>query len=166
MRRPTLLLLAMAVLVAAGMGLSIFASQVVFEDLAVGQATLELGEMLDITTEISPGNGIYAVEILDHQEGMTVYAHVIGPFGSTMLSSEVDTNIHQELFDVDELHEYTLRIESDQAEPVSVMGVIGPEPDAGKTSLGFVSFYVLVVGVIGMIAATIYMIWARRRSPI
>ena len=55
MQRPTLLLFSMAILIAAGMGLSIFASQVVFEDLVVGNAILEPGGTLEISSEISPG---------------------------------------------------------------------------------------------------------------
>ena len=165
MQRPTLILFSMAILIAAGMGLSIFASQVVFEDLVVGNAILEPGETLEISSEISPGTGIFAVEIIDHTEEMAVSASVLGPFGSAILSTEIDTNVHQDVFRVDEGHEYVLLVESMHVEPVHVMGVIGPEPDAGQTSLGFVSFYILLVGVVGMVISTIYLIWKRRRSP-
>ena len=164
MQRPTLLLFSMAILIAAGMGLSIFASQVVFEDLVVGNAILEPGGTLEISSEISPGTGIFAVEIIDHAEGMAVSARVLGPFGSPISSTEIDTTIHQEVVRVDEDHEYVLLLESLHSEPVHVMGVIGPEPDAGQTSLGFVSFYILLVGVVGMVVSTIYLIWKRRRS--
>lgn len=165
MQRPTLILFAMAILIAAGMGLSIFASQVVFEDLVAGNDTLEPGETLEISTEISSGTGIFAVEIIDYADGMAVSARVLGPFGSTISSTEIDTNVHQEVFRVDEDHEYTLLLESLHVEPVHVLGVIGPEPDAGQTSLGFVSFYILLVGVVGMVVSTVYLIWKRRRSP-
>jgi hypothetical protein len=42
--------------------------------------------------------------------------------------------------------------------------VIGPEPDAGKKSLGFISLYVLIIGLIGMIIVPIYAIKNSKKS--
>jgi hypothetical protein len=42
--------------------------------------------------------------------------------------------------------------------------VIGPEPDAGKKSLGFISLYILIVGLIGMVGVAIYAIKNRKKS--
>ncbi len=45
-----------------------------------------------------------------------------------------------------------------------MFAAIGPLPDAGKKSLGFISVYVLVIGMIGLVAAGIYGIKNRVRS--
>ena len=57
---------------------------------------------------------------------------------------------------------YELIIQSSIQEEIRVFGVIGPEPDAGAKSLGFISLYILVVGLIGMAGIGVYAIKNRR----
>ncbi len=59
---------------------------------------------------------------------------------------------------------YKLVIENISDKEVRIFGVIGPEPDAGKKSLGFISLYVLIIGLIGMIIVPIYAIKNRKRT--
>ena len=42
-------------------------------------------------------------------------------------------------------------------------GVIGPEPDAAVKSIGFISLYILVIGLIGMVGVAIYAIKNRKK---
>src|SRR3989338_4210468 len=56
-------------------------------------------------------------------------------------------------------------VELDNTETqIKVFGVIGPEPDAGKKSLGFISLYILIIGLIGMVGVAIYAIKNRKKS--
>ncbi len=164
MQRPTLILLGMAALLAAGMGLSIYSTQVVFDTLSMSQNSVELGVPLSISSDIPPGEGVFAVEIIDYTEGMRLNAQVLGPLGSSMRSVTIDDSVYQDVFIVDEQHQYTLVLESDYSESINVVAVIGPAPDAAQNTLGFVSLYMLLVGVVGMIASTVYVIILRRRS--
>ena len=163
MQRPTILLLSMAALLAAGLGMGTFSSSMIFDDLSVGTGMVEVGAPLEITAEIErDADGVYAVEIMDHTEGMSVKATVLGPLRAITTSATIDENIYEERFPVDETHEYTLVIETD-LNPVSVTAVIGPEPDGVATSLGLVASYMLLAGVVGMIASAVYLIIHRRR---
>lgn len=162
MRKPTILLLAMACLLAAGFGVSIYASQELFDTFSMEVGTVEVGFPMEITAEIEQGRGLYAIEIIDYQDGMSVNARVLGPLGVTVTSAVIERDPYEETFVVDETYQYTLLIEAD-SEPISVTGIIGPEPNASQMSLGFVSLYMLLVGVVGMIASVVYMVWQRRR---
>ncbi len=45
-----------------------------------------------------------------------------------------------------------------------MFAAIGPLPDVGKKSLGFISVYILVIGMIGLVVVGIYGIKYRRKS--
>lgn len=158
-----MLLLSMAALLAAGLGIGTFASSMIFDDLSVGTGTVEVGTPLEITAEIERGaGGVYAVEMMDYTEGMSIKATVLGPLRAVTASAIIDEGVYEERFPVDETHEYILVIETDRT-PVSVAAVIGPEPDGIATSLGLASSYMLLIGVVGMIASAVYLIIQRRR---
>ena len=57
MERPTLILLGMAGLLAAGLGLSIYAGTVVFEDIVLVESTVSAGVPLEVTAPHTPGHG-------------------------------------------------------------------------------------------------------------
>lgn len=158
-----MLLLSMSALLAGGLGIGTFSSSMIFDDLSVGTGMVEVGTPLEITAEIERGaGGVYAVEIMEYTEGMSVKATVLGPLRAVTTSATIDESVHEERFPVDETHEYTLVIETD-LNPVSVTAVIGPEPDEVATSLGLFASYMLLVGVVGMIASAVYLIIQRRR---
>lgn len=161
--RPSLILLGMAVLLAAGLGLSIYAGVVVFEDIEVVESSVSAGSPLEVTATIPPGVGIFALDVREHTPGVVLDVRVLGPLGRTMTAVQVDTAQSEDTFEVEEASEYTLIIQYDGAGTLDVLAALGPEPDVSKTSLGFASLYMLLVGVVGMIVATIYLIWWRRR---
>ncbi|MCE2508450.1 MAG: hypothetical protein J4G04_03995 [Nitrosopumilaceae archaeon] len=163
MERPTLILLGMAGLLAAGLGLSVYAGTVVFEDIVLVESTVSVGTPLEVTAPIPPGMGIFALDVQDYEEGMELRARVLGPLGHTMTSVQIVSAQYEGTFETEEHYEYTLVVESDSTSPLNVVGALGPVPDAAKTSLGFVSLYMLLVGMVGMIVSTIYMVWWRRR---
>ena len=164
MERPTLVLLGMAGLLAAGLALSVYAGMVVFEDIVVVESEVSAGVPLEITASISPGMGVFALDVRDYTEGMDLRAQVLGPLGFTIVEMEIDAAQYEVTFDVEETHEYTLVIESGSTDGINLVGALGPLPDPAKASLGFVSLYMLLVGMVGMIISTIYLVWRRRSA--
>ncbi|MXX21315.1 MAG: hypothetical protein F4W68_04620 [Cenarchaeum sp. SB0661_bin_35] len=163
MQKPTIVLLSMAAILAAGLGVSIFASQTIFGSLSIGTGPIDVGMPLEITAELEQGEGgIYAIEIMNYTEGMGVKATVLGPLRSVITSAVIQDALYEERFPVDETYQYTLVVETD-FEPAAITAILGPEPGAVEASLGFVSLYMLLVGVVGMIAATVYVIIHKRR---
>lgn len=164
MKRPVLLLLSMLGLIVAGLIISAIANQNVFEDLAIGDGEVMQGAPFEISTVISADRGVFFVEMLNHDNTMQVHAQIIGPFGRTLASTTITDAQYQEGFDVDEEYEYVLRIESDAREPISVLGVLGPEPDDTQTMINMISLYMLLAGLIGTVMSAAYLIIERRRS--
>ena len=151
-------------LIVGGLFISAIANQDVFEDLAIGDGEVMQGVPFEISTVISTDRGVFFVEMLNHDGAMQVDAQVIGPFGRTITSATITDAQYQESFVVDEEYEYMLRIESNSREPISVLGVLGPEPDDTQTTINMVSMYMLLAGLIGTVMSTAYLIIERRRS--
>ncbi len=164
MERPVVILLCMAGVLAAGLGLSAYAGVVVLEDITVLVSSVSAGAPLELTATIPPGTGVFAMDIQDYNDGMDIQARVLGPLGYEAASARIDSAQYEGSFAVDEEYEYVLVIESGGAEPVSLVAALGPMPDPSKNALGFVSLYMLVIGVAGMIISAAYMIWSRRRD--
>jgi hypothetical protein len=80
------------------------------------------------------------------------------------VSKELNEETIEEEFDVLETGTYKLIIESISNEETHVFGAIGPLPDAGKKTLAFISVYVLVIGMAGLVGVGAYTIKNRKRS--
>ena len=91
-------------------------------------------------------------------------AKVLDPFDSEIISQTINEETIEKEFDVLETGTYKLIIESTSSEEPIVFAAIGPLPDAGKKSLGFISVYILVIGMVGLVVVGIYGIKNRVKS--
>ncbi len=160
MQKSNILLVGVGCLVSVGIVLSFFGNQMIFEDLAKSEGDIKVGNKLEISTELDETvnkNGIYAVQILDFKEGV-FSASVYDPFGIEIESQSINKEVFEGKFDIISSGTYLLVIESNSQDESKVYGVIGPEPDAGIKSIGFISLYILVIGLIGMVGVAIYAI--------
>lgn len=160
MQKSNILLVGVGCLVSVGIVLSFFGNQMIFEDLAKSEGDIKVGNQLEISTELDETvnkNGIYAVQILDFKEGV-ISASVYDPFGIEIESQSINKEVFEGKFDIISSGTYLLVIESNSQDESKVYGVIGPEPDAGIKSIGFISLYILVIGLIGMVGVAIYAI--------
>ncbi len=152
-------------LVGVGIILSFYGNNVIFEDLI--QKDGDVGSGQDLIVEVELDNtetqtGIYAVQIIDF-ESATVTASILDPFNTLIESQSINQEVYEGLFDVTTSGTYKLLIEN-TGEQVKIFGVIGPEPDSGKKSLGIVSLYILVMGLIGMFIVTVYIVINRKKE--
>ena len=165
MQKSSILLIAVGSLVAVGLVLSFFGNQIIFEDLAKVEGDIKDGKKLEISIELDESvnkNGIYAVQVLDFKEGV-FSAYVYDPLGIKIESQSINKEVFEGKFDIISSGNYLLVIESNSQEESIVYGVIGPEPDAAVKSIGFISLYILVIGLIGMVGVSIYAIKNRIR---
>jgi len=152
-------------IVCIGLALSIYGNQIIFEDLSKGETEIKFGENLIIPVELDSTKiqtGIYAVQIMDFREGIT--AKILDPTDNEIEKQKIHNDVFEGRFSITISGLYKLVIENTDEKEIRVFGVIGAEPDAGKKSLGFISLYVLVIGLIGMVGVTIYTIKKRRKS--
>ncbi|MCV0412089.1 hypothetical protein [Nitrosarchaeum sp.] len=164
MQRIGILFVIVGGIVCTGIILSFYGNQVIFEDLIKGEGQFKVGESLIIPAELDnkeTQNGIYAIQILDSKG---IKAKILDPFDVEIESQLIDDEDYEGQFKITTPGIYKLVIENTNDKEIKIFGVIGPEPDAGKKSLGFISLYVLIIGLIGMIIVPIYAIKNRKRS--
>ena len=98
--------------------------------------------------------GVYAVQIMEFKDN-TFSAKILDPFDIEIASERIEQDTIENQFEVIESGTYKLIIESTDFEETQVFGAIGPVPDAGKKILGFISIYVLVIGMGGLVVVAI-----------
>ena len=165
MQRSGILFVIVGSIVGVGIILSFYGNQVIFEDLIKGEGQVKFGENLIIPVELDnteTQTGIYAVQIINFKEGIT--AKILDPFDKEIESQLIDEEVFEGRFNIVVSGIYKLVIENTDEKEIKIFGVIGPEPDAGKKSLGFISLYILIIGLIGMVGVVIYAIKNRKKS--
>jgi len=164
-KKSGLLLVAFAGLIGIGIILSFYGSYLIFEDLSQGDGNVGSEQDLIVEVELDhtvTQTGIYAVQIIDFESG-TVTVNILDPFNTIIESQSINEETFEGLFDVTTSGAYKLSIEND-GKKVKIFGVIGPEPDAGKRSLPFISISILVFGLIGMLGLAVFIAFNRRKS--
>lgn len=165
MQRSGILFVIVGSIVGVGIILSFYGNQVIFEDLVKGESQVNSGGNLIIPVELDntkTQTGIYAIQITDFKEGIT--AKILDPFDKEIEFQFINEEVFEGRFNIATSGIYKLVIENTDEKELKIFGVIGPEPDAGKKSLGFISLYILVIGLIGMVIVTIYAIKNRKKS--
>lgn len=163
MQRTGIFFVIVGGIVCTGIILSFYGNQVIFEDLIKGEGQIKVGESLIIPAELDneTQNGIYAIQIMDSKG---IKAKILDPFDVEIESQSINEEDFEGQFKITTSGTYKLVVENTNDKEIKIFGVIGPEPDAGKKSLGFISLYVLIIGLIGMIIVPIYAIKNRKRS--
>lgn len=159
-----MILLCMAGVLAIGLVLSVFAGVMVLEDITVLVSSVSSGTPLEISSNIPPGSGVFAVDVQDYTSDMDIRIRVLGPLGYEIASVRMDSAQYEGSFDVDEIYDYVMIIESGRTQSVNLVAALGPMPDPSKNVMGFVSLYMLLIGVIGMLISAIYVIFRRRNN--
>ncbi|HEY4680142.1 MAG TPA: hypothetical protein VIH04_02625 [Nitrosarchaeum sp.] len=165
MQKTGILFVIVGSIVGIGIILSFYGNQVIFEDLIKGEGQIKFGENMIIPVELDSAetqSGIYAIQIIDFKEGVT--AKILDPFDKEIESQSMDEEVFEGRFNIAVSGIYKLVIENTDEKEIKIFGVIGPEPDAGKKSLGFISLYILILGLIGMVGVAIYAIKNRKKS--
>ena len=164
MQKSSILFVIVGSIVGVGIVLSFYGNQVIFEDLNKGEGQVKFGENLTIPVELDntkTQTGIYAIQIINFKEGIT--AKILDPFDKEIESQLID-EVFEGRFNIAVSGIYKLVIENTDEKEIKIFGVIGPEPDAGKKSLGFISLYILIIGLIGIVGVAIYAIKNRKKS--
>jgi hypothetical protein len=153
-------------LIGTGMLLSAYGNYVIFEDLVKGDGDVKSGQNLVVEIEldhIDTQTGIYAVQIIDFK-GSTITANVLDPSDIVIESQSVNEEVYEGLFELTSSGVYKLSIEN-EGEQIKIFGVIGPEPDDWKRSIGLSSMYILFIGLAGMAGLAVYLVINRKKNP-
>lgn len=166
MQKPAVMVVIVGAMVAVGIILSFYGSQVITEGLVQKEGQIMPGQSLELISDIDTSTsslGVFVVQIHNPKEG-SVHVKVFDPFGIEIISSPIDKESVEQRFDVAASGTYKLLIENTGDGQVQVIAAIGPMPSTSKLSLGITGFYVLVVGLVGIVGVGIYTIRKRRKS--
>ena len=165
MKKSGILFAVVGGLIGIGMLLSAYGNYVIFEDLAKGDSDVKSGQNLVVEIELDHTDtqtGIYAVQIIDFK-GATITANILDPSDIIIESQSVNEEVYEGLFELTSSGVYKLSIENN-GEQIKIFGVIGPEPDDWKRSMGLISMYILFTGLIGMAGLVVYIVINRKKN--
>ena len=165
MQKSGIMLGSSAALIAIGMLLLVLGNQIILEGISQGDGKVSSSQSLTVSADFDSQEtsvGIFAVQIMEFKDN-TFSVKVLDPFESEIIFETINAETIEKEFDVLETGTYILIIESTSNEEPIVFAAIGPLPDAGKKSLGFISMIILVSGMVGLVVVGIYGVKNRRR---
>ena len=166
MQKPVVMMAVIGVLIAAGIVLSFYGSQVITEGLSQKEEMVMAGSSFEISSDIDMDTtrlGVFVVQVQNFKEG-AIHAKVFDPLGAELVSTTVDRESFEKRFDVATSGTYRLLVENTGQDQTQIIAVIGPMPDPEKLSFGITGFYILILGLIGIVGVGIYAVRNRRKK--
>lgn len=153
-------------LIVIGLILLVLGNQIILEGVSQGNGKVSSNQTLIISGNFDTQKtttGVFAVQIMELEDNM-FSARILDPYDIEIISQPINEETTEKEFDVSETGDYKLVIESISQDEIPVFGAIGPLPDTGKKSLGFISVYILIIGMMGLVVVGIYGIKNRKGS--
>ncbi|MGI0081885.1 MAG: hypothetical protein ACREAG_01085 [Nitrosopumilaceae archaeon] len=169
MKKPILIIAIGGFLVIIGIGLSLYGSQLIIENLTTRQESLGIGMSMEVLKELEPAkneNGVYVVQIADFRNGDRVDATIFDPFGDILVSKPIDHNSFQDSFKISTIGSYKLLVENAGDREIQTIGVIGYLPQDASLTVSIFGVIVIIVGLVGLAGGAMYFIKTRGRRNI
>jgi len=168
MDRPLVFLLLVGALIAAGIILSFYGSQLTTQNIIVKEENLLPDSAVEVSVELDPSvgeTGVFAVLLENFEEG-TISVSVFDPLGSQIISKIAEKESIEERFEITSGGKYKLEIQNSGLEESKVIVGLGYMPDAATLSIGIIAFILLIVGLIGIVGIGIYSIRNRQKNKL
>lgn len=169
MKKPILFLVIGGFLVAIGIGLSVYATQLVIENLTTQEGFIGGGMTMEVYKELNPAkneNGVYVIQIDDFQSVGGIIISVFDPLGNVVITKSIDSNPIQDSFKISMAGTYKLLVENSADREVHVVAVIGYLPQDQSLTVSIFGFVVILVGLVGLVAGTLYFIKSRGKPNV
>ena len=166
MEKSLISLLLVGIILGVGIVLSFYGAQLTTQDIIVKEESIEPSSSVEVSIELDPQvseTGVFAV-LLDNFEEDSISVSVYDPFGSKILSSIAEKESTEERFEIISSGDYKLEIENSGPEEVKIVAGLGYMPDAGTLSVGVTGFYLVVVGLIGIVGIGFFAIRNRKKT--
>ena len=162
-KKSVLILVVSAILVVLGLVLLAVGNQIILEGVSQDNGIINSNQPLVISGDFmtGDGDGILAIQLVEYQDN-TFSVQVLDPFGTEIFFELMRDDTIEREFNITSSGTYKLIIQSNNVDETQVFGAIGPVPDAGKKSLGFISLYVLMIGLAGLAISGIFAIKKRK----
>ena len=159
-------LVIVGVLIAIGAMLLIYGSQTITGDLTIQEGRINNLTPLEISTELDPEiniQGVYAVQTIEGKE-YNITAVVIDSSNDKIRDELVNRNSFEDNFDIENSGTYTLIISTSETEEIGVVGGIGHVPDSTGVTISIAGFFVIILGMVGIMAVGFMMIRQRKKQ--
>ena len=157
-----------AILIIIGIGLSIYESQLINENVANQQQNLLIGGSMTLTKELDPSknqNGVYSIQITDFKEDNNIKVTVFNPADEIITSKSITKNPFQENFSISTRGIYKIQIENQGQQEIQVLAIIGNYPQ-NIPLLDIFSFVVLIIGLGGLTIGIMYFVKNRGKTDV
>ena len=166
MQKTSIGLVIAGALIVIGLMLLVVGNQIILEGVSQGSGIVSSNQPLTVEGNFETEEtdiGVFAVQVMEYKDN-TYSARIFDPRGIEIITTTLQEETTEEDFEIRDSGIYKLVIESNEPEEVQVFGAIGPLPDAGKKSLGFISMYIVIAGMVGLVSVGVYGIKKRKRS--
>ena len=165
MSNLTKYLVIVGIMIAVGAMLLIYGSQTITGDLVIEEGKINSLTQLEIRTELDPEintQGVYAIQTIEGKE-YDISAIVLDPLDVKIRDVSINRNSFEDNFEIDDAGTYTLIISTSESEEIPLVGGIGHVPDSTGVTISIAGFFVIVLGMIGVVVIG-FMIVRQRRN--
>jgi len=158
-------LVIVGVLIAIGAMLLIVGSQTITGDLVIEEGKINNLTQLEISTELDPDvntQGVYAIQTIEGKE-YDITAVVVDPSDAKIRDVIVNRNSFEDNFEIQNSGIYTLVISTAETEEIGVVGGIGHVPDSTGVTISIAGFFIIILGMCGIMVVG-FMIIRRRKK--
>ena len=168
MEKPLIFLMMVVGILAAGIILSFVGAQMTTQDIIVKEESIVPGSTVDVSIELDPNvseTGVYAV-LLENYEEDSILISVYDSFGSEIISTIAESESTEERFEIISSGIYKLEIENSGLEESQIIAGLGYMPNASTLSVGITGFFLVIVGLIGIVGIGVYLVKSRKKRNI
>ena len=166
MSNLTKYLVIVGIMIAVGAMLLIYGSQTITGDLVIEEGKINSLTQLEIRTELDPEintQGVYAVQTIEGKE-YDISAIVLDPLDVKIRDVSINRNSFEDNFEIDDAGTYTLIISTSESEEIPLVGGIGHVPDSTGVTISIAGFFVIVLGMIGIIVIGVLVVRQRKNK--
>lgn len=167
MQKSGIFLVTVGGIVVLGIALSFYGSQMITEGFVQNTARVAPGSILDVESFLDPtieDTGVYVVQVMNFQEN-SISVELFDPFESIIDSTNIEKESFEKQFEIQTQGNYRLSVENSGSE-TDIIIAIGHLPSSDKLVIGYTGFYILIVGLIGIIIMGFVTIKNKRKNRI
>ena len=154
-------------IVVLGIALSFYGSQAITEGFAQNTAKVASGSSLDVESFLDPkieDTGVYVVQVMNFQEN-SISIDLFDPFETIIDSTNIEKESFEKQFEIQTQGNYRLSVKNSGSE-TEIIIAIGHLPSSDKLVIGYTGFYILIVGLIGIIIMGFVTVKNKRKNRI
>ena len=167
MQKSGIFLVIVGGIVVLGIALSFYGSQMITEGFTQNTAKVAQGSSIDVESILDPAiedTGVYVVQLMNFQQD-AISVNLFDPLGTIIDSSNIEKESYEKQFEIQTQGNYRLSVENSGSE-TEIIIAIGHLPSSDKLVIGYTGFYILIVGLIGIVIMGIVTIKNKRKKRI